>query len=375
MQQSKRLKTWIWLVVLLVIFVLASFLMFSQKPKSYPKYVSDSPSPTGVKAVYTYLHNHYDTVKRWKHAPNLLNHSAEKQLLIIIEPFFMPTTEEIKEYKDFMKSGNTILFVSENPEGFFNLKSERLEEDLAEIELKIKDQNETNYKGQIHSSVRVQTQKQDKVLLHDKEGAIALKRSFGDGHLIVAITPEWFTNGQILSSDNIPLTLSLLNEEKIDSILFDEYIHMGENASTIWTVYPKWFLILMLQIIVFSILWLWAKGKRFGPILVQREETVRFSDEGIKALAAWYLRGSRYRESLVIQADYVKQLFQERYGIPTTMEWTDIEDLLQRKRIDITNMQILKNIGQVLLKNRLSKHEYLVWSKRLDRLREEVVKR
>ncbi|MBS4217573.1 DUF4350 domain-containing protein [Bacillus sp. FJAT-49711] len=375
MQQISKIKTWIWLVILLIIFALASFLMFSQKPKIYPNYVSSSPSPTGVKAVYTYLHNQHDNIKRWKHTPNLLNNDPEHQLLIMIEPFFMPTTEEINEYKDFMKSGNTILFISENPEGFFDLKTERLEEDLSDKNINITDQNEMNYKGKINSSVRLLSEKSDKILLHDKEGTIAQKRSFGDGHMIVSVAPEWLTNGQVLTHDHIPLILSLVKEEKVDSILFDEYIHMGENASTIWTVYPKWFLILMLQIILISILWLWAKGKRFGPILEQREETVRFSDEGIKALAAWYLRGQKYRESLAIQYDFVKQLFLERYGVPTTIDSFDLEGLFQRKRIDMTNVKTLKEIEPVLQKDKISKHEYLLWSKRLNRLREEAVKR
>lgn len=374
MLQSKK-KTWIWLIILLFIFVLASFFLFSEKPKSYPNYVSESPSPTGVKAVYTYLHNHYDTVKRWKHTPNLINHKKENQLLIMIEPFFMPTSEEINEYENFMNAGNTILLISEKPDGFFDLKSDIVEKDLSNKKLKIKDQNGITYRGEVNSSIRLQTKKQDKVLLHDTEGAIALKRAYGDGHLIVSVAPEWLTNGRILASDHIPLILTLINEEKPASIFFDEYVHMGENASTVWTVYPKWFLIVMLQIFVISILFLWAKGKRFGPILIPREETVRFSDEGVKALAAWYLRGKKYRDSLNIQSDFVKQLIQERYGIPSTVEWFEMIDLFQRKRINVTDVQILNDIGAVLQNEKLTKQEYLLWSKRLERLREEVVRR
>ncbi|MCJ8006441.1 DUF4350 domain-containing protein [Lederbergia wuyishanensis] len=368
-------KTWIWLIILLVIFVLASFLMFSQKPKSYPNYVTDSPSPTGVKALYTYLQNNNDTVNRWKHRPDLLNKHVGNQLLVMIEPFFMPTTKEINEYIDFMNAGNTIILFSERPDGFFDLKSNFLEEDLSGKKIKIRDSHKTSLNGTVVSPVRLQTNKQDKILLEDKEGTIALKKKYGNGNLIVSITPEWLTNGNILSNNNIPLILSLLHEEKADIVFFDEYVHTGENASTIWTVYPKWFLILMLQLIVLSILWLWAKGKRFGPILVPREETVRFGDEGIKALAAWYLRGQRYYESLVIQADYIKQLLNERFGISASKEWTEISDLLIRKKIDISNMQMLKDIGPVLQKGKLNKQEYLLWSKRLDRLREEVVRR
>ena len=42
---------------------------YSPKLKSYPIYVSDSPSPTGVKAFYTYLEKKENGVKRWSHSP------------------------------------------------------------------------------------------------------------------------------------------------------------------------------------------------------------------------------------------------------------------------------------------------------------------
>ena len=78
------------------------------QPKDYPAYVSDSPSPTGVKAFYTYLNKEMGSVNRWTHPPNLLPASDENQLLVMVEPSIIPDTEEMEAYIHFMKTGNTI---------------------------------------------------------------------------------------------------------------------------------------------------------------------------------------------------------------------------------------------------------------------------
>ena len=377
MQESKSNKrTWIWLVILLILFLFISYFSASQAPKSYPKYVSESPSPTGVKAIFTFLHNEKKVVKRWPHSPVQLPSSQNNQVLVMIEPYFMPDNEEMEAYKDFMKAGNTILLLKENPMGMFDLKTAPggMEFSIDESP-NVHNQNETAYLAEIKSLVRLQTKQEDEILLYDEAGATALKRPFGEGRLIVSISPEWVTNGELLNNDHIPLVISLFNEEPASSYLFDEYTHGVQNASTFMTLYPKWFLLLMLQGVLFTILWLWYNGKRFGPIFIPREETVRFSDEGIRALAAWYIRSRRYHDSLVIQADYVKLLLQERWGIPYSKEWTELSDTFEMKNRQWPKHEIrvlLNGLKKILEKEKVSKQEYLLWSKKLDRLRKEV---
>lgn len=157
--------------------------------------------------------------------------------------------------------------------------------------------------------------------------------------------------------------------------MFDEYLHGSQSGTGKLMVYPKWFLLMIFQGSLIVILWLWYKGKRFGPIFFPREETVRFSDEGIQALSAWYLRGSRYHDSIVIQADYVRSILQDRWGIPQNREWLDLSEWFARKlkRIPESEMRpFLTNLDQILHKEKLTKQEFLLWSRNLDRLRKEV---
>lgn len=351
-----------------------SLTLFSQKPKSYPDFVSYSPAPAGVKALYTYLHKETESVHRWISSPLLLNSSIGNQLLIVVEPYFIPGEEQMEAYIDFMEAGNTILLLKENPKGMFNIQITYKEEVTDQVVV-VHDQDGVLYEANIHSPVRVQHTKEDKVLLSDEYGTVALKRQFGKGSLIVAVGPHWATNGSIIDNDHIPLLLSLIHTTDADTILFDEYSHGRENASTFLEVYPMWFLLLLLQGSLVTVMGLWLKGKRFGPIITLREETVRYSNEKIKALAAWFIKGQLYKDSLEIQADYLKHVMQERWGIPYHEEWTANISHLERKWSQAQVSDVLpfvQGLTEVLHKQKISKEEYLLWSKKIDRLRKEV---
>lgn len=349
-----------------------SYFFLSQKPRQYPNYVSSSPSPSGVKAFYTYLEKKTD-VKRWSNSPSLLSSKEENKVLIMIEPLFIPENKEMKAYKNFMEAGNTILLLKNNPKGMFDLETEMIAPN-GKVQ-KVYNPKETAFHAELSSQTRLQAKQESEVLLHDEDGAIALKRSFGKGQLIVSVTPDWVINGNLLNNDHIPLLFTLINEGNSQKFMFDEYIHRDQNAPTSLTVYPKWFLVMLLQGVLFAIFWLWYRGKRFGSIFIRREETVRFSDEGIQALAAWYIRGRRYHDSLTIQADYVRLLIQERWGVPITKDWKEISSHFERKLLNMNSTEIhslINGLKNILEKEKVSKQEYLLWSKKLDRLRKEV---
>ncbi|MEO2076167.1 MAG: DUF4350 domain-containing protein [Bacillus sp. (in: firmicutes)] len=374
LQSSTR--SWIWLIVLLFVFILISFFIYSQKPKSYPSYVSDSPAPSGVKAFYTYMKNEMDG-KVWSYSPDILTKGNHNQILVIVEPFFTPDQKETQAYIDFMKAGNTILLLKDNPLGMFDLKTGPYEDSPATDKdvMEVKDQNQVSYKAEITSAIRFIPTDNDQILLRDAAGSVALKRPYGKGQLVVAISPDWITNDKLLVHDHLPLILKLVNEANPESILIDEYLHTGKSKLAQFMVYPKWFLLLLFQGLLLIILWLWYKGKRFGPLFTPREDSIRFSDEGIQALTAWYIRGKRYQDSIRIQADYVKQMLQEHWHIPYSTEWKDFMGVLEKKWKQMSRSEIhsfINGLESLLVKEKISKQEYLLWSRKLERLRKEV---
>ncbi|MGG4166590.1 DUF4350 domain-containing protein [Rossellomorea vietnamensis] len=369
------IKRWIPLVGILGAFIVIGVFLSPEKLKEYPAYVSESPSPTGIKALYTYLENEGDAISSWSLSPDRLSKKESGQLLIMAEPFTVPDQEEMEEYEDFMRRGNTILLLKDNPKGMFDIKTEVIGDDpLLPL---VRDGEGNTYKTDTLSGVRLEEDAGDTILLDDVDGTIAYSTDVGQGQLIVSTTPAWMTNGMILEKDHLSLILLLLREGGADdgTILFDEYLHGGESGASLATLYPQWLLLLLLQLAIFTLLGLWMLGKRFGGILVPREEMVRFSDERIKALSAWYLKGKQYKASLLIQSDYVRLLFQERWGIPTSKEWEDLKEPLERRLRTVSEKEIasfLMGIKGVLNKERISKQEYVMWSKRIELLRKEV---
>src|SRR5690606_1863749 len=187
-------------------------------------------------------------------------------------------------------------------------------------------------------------------------------------------SPDWLVNQYILEEDNLDVVLGLLEEESWNGVLFDEYTHQSKGNGVI-EVYPMWLLVAGLQLILLTLLWLLYKGKRFGPIQIPREDYVRFSDERITALATWYQKGKAYQESLNNQAEYLRLILREKWGISHQKEWKDLKELLITKVNEMTSEDLstlLDEIESVLKKQQITKQEYLLWSKRLDRLRKEV---
>ncbi|WP_257474996.1 DUF4350 domain-containing protein [Bacillus sp. MCCB 382] len=372
---KSTVKAWMWLLGILGLFIGIGVIVSPEKLKEYPAYVSESPSPTGLKALYTYLDDEGESVRRWTLSPDRLNKKGTGQLLIMAGPFTIPDQQEMDEYEDFMRSGNTILLLMDNPKGMFGTKAVPGGEGIGSSV--IRDGDGHTYQAEMLSDVRLEEADGDTVLLDDVSGTIAYKSEVGEGQLIVSTTPAWMTNGNILKKDHLSMILLLLkNGEASDGpILIDEYLHGGESGATLTTLYPAWLLLLLLQLAIFILLTLWMQGKRFGSILVPREEMVRFSDERIKALSAWYLKGKQYKVSLLIQSDYIRLLFQERWGIPTSKEWSELKGPLERRLPAVSGKEIdafLTGMKGLLNRERISKQEYVLWSKKIEIFRKEV---
>src|SRR5699024_3226438 len=184
------------------------------------------------------------------------------------------------------------------------------------------------------------------------------------------------TNDYILDENHLELIYKLLQtEEAYNTVLFDEYIHGGGNVPSTVAVYPKWMLVFAMQLIVFMLLWLLFKGKRFGPVRIPREETVRFSNEQTSALAAWYKKGKRYQDALKLQADYLKLLLQEKWGIAYQRSWLECSELIAGKDKQMSEEEAQKftyDLTNLLNKESVNKQEYLAWSKKLDWLERKV---
>lgn len=371
MRKQNR-KWWLSFIGIIALFLVVSYIIQSNRPIDYPEFVSESPAPSGVKAFYTYMKKENQSVKRWKKSPTKLSDKSN-ELLIMIEPFITLTLDDRKAYREFIERGNTVLLIAENPDEVFDLD---IQPGIVFSDQTVHTSQGEMFHAKMKHGKRLVETKDTHVLLFDDDGVIAQKQSIGKGELIVSVYPEWLRNDTVLQNDHLPLLVYILNETSNDTIIFDEYIHQKQGGLPFHAYFSLGFLLILLQGGLLTLLWLWYRGKRFGPIDSVRSDNVRFTDESIRALASWHLRGQHYHHSLVIQADYVKHLLQEKWFIPYRKAWHDVSDMLKNrwKNPDTDVDEFVKGLMNTLQKEKINKEEYVLWSKQLDQLRKEVEK-
>ncbi len=368
-------KPWLFIGAGVLVLLTAALLASTRQPDSFSPYVSQSPSPSGVKAMYEYIEQERQ-VSRWNGSPERLPNLTASRQLIMVEPSYTLTGEEMRRYEKFMEKGHTILLLKKNPVGYFDLKIDPTPPSEGPVE--VTGSFENSLEATVGQSFRLRPQAEDQVLMEDEKGALVLERSYGEGQLIVSMNPDWVINGAILEHDHAALTAQLLKESGSGPILVDEYIHGPKNIPTVFTIYPKWVLVIALQLILLAIVWLWKQGKRFGPIYTPREHLVRLGDERLQALSSWYIRGGFYKESIQIQEQYLRSLIQKRWGLSRASTWPEIREALAKYQTADEQdrwKRYTTHLDDIDTNDKLRKSSYLQYSRNIDDLRKEVQER
>lgn len=359
---------------LLLVLILVTVFTYKEEAKQYPPFAMNSPSPTGTKAIVTYLQENMGATID-KELPS--NEGNQQQIRLLINPALFSEIEVEEAYLDFIKDGNTLLVWKNNPDGLFDIQTTYSFDTLSvigEAEETTVYTNDQAHQATLSSTYRITPTADDTVLVEDDTGeAVVIEKKIGDGRLIVSTEPTWISNHYILTSDHLDLfqEIAPLDEEGewvLDSLSAD---HVSSSIP-IYEVYSGWVYIIVFCGAVLAILFLWYQGKRFGPIHVRREDTVRYSNERIKAISIWHVKGKHYKEAIEKQLDYLKEVIRARYGVPLHHSW---EERLQhiRKYLTIKNIDKLAHqIKDLEQKDKVNKQEFLAWSKWLDEIREEV---
>lgn len=375
--RDPKVRRWIFLLALVLLFAAVTFIIEGDEPRQYPKYVSDSPSPTGLKGFDQYLKRHFQSVGAWKDGVNQLPDLHTKQLMIMVGPYQTLDPPQVSGWKKWIEKGNDLLLAARQPQSF-GIQSHMIKNWLPKQEDRIIGEQSLNgnYIGTVSSSWRLNENRGDRVLLKDDKGILAFSRSYGKGQLIVLLTPDWFTNGHILAHDHLKMILPLINHARPQRVWINEKIHGSRSMPSMLSVYPRWLLFMFGDLLLLITLWLWYKGKQFGPVEMPREWAVRFGDERLQAAAAWYRRGKFYHEAIHTQAEYLRHLIQEKWGVSAHVEVNEmllsVERRLpdERTRIWKSNWQEIEEItnhGKAL-----NQKSFIEWTRVIDEMRIEV---
>src|SRR5690625_3210605 len=83
---------------LLLVLILVTVFTYKDEAKQYPPFAMNSPSPTGTKAIVTYLQENLDATMD-KELPS--NHDNQQQIRLLIDPALFSEIEVEEAYLDF----------------------------------------------------------------------------------------------------------------------------------------------------------------------------------------------------------------------------------------------------------------------------------
>lgn len=289
-------------------------------------YAATSAHPNGSKAIVMLLEEKGRQVKEWRMPMGFLPDQGG-QALISLEPADI-SEQAIDEMLDWVSQGNDLLVFAQWPVEWWEFSLTEVQHEAGhavDIHGPLLQQGS---KGMPVSSYRLEAEADMEVLLADEEGILAGRKPYGEGSISLFVVPEWMTNRNIAALSHFEAVWPYLQEDW-SVIWMDEYHHGDRVRPGIFAVYPGWLLAGCIQLFLVLLLYLWWRGKRFGPVYTLREWTVRRGDETLLAVASWYERKRLARDALSHREAYLRQLLYERWGIHTRAE---IPEIIQAAR-------------------------------------------
>ncbi|MEI7027036.1 DUF4350 domain-containing protein [Paenibacillus sp. y28] len=313
LQERKRLIS---LAVCLILFFGIGSILVRPKPVEYPPYVSFSPGKEGVKALTELIASEQQPLGTWKQPWRFLP-KGSGQLLVVIQPWSVHEKEE-EALLEWMEQGNEVLWFDSGPTGLNLVETKPLESEKRGLTSIWEEgaAQDTGKQGLVEARYRLAEEDADRVLLSDDRGVLAAEYEIGDGRLTVYLTPHWLTNSQILQYDHFDFIWPKFAERRWNAVWMDEVHHGIQEDPGLMAVYPRWLILACVQAGLALWLWLWLKGKRLGPVLTPRAWIVRRGDESLLAVSGWYQRKRLMGEALMYQKRYLRQLIQDRWGVP-----------------------------------------------------------
>ena len=356
---------------LFTLLIVASYYLTEPALEEYPAYRVDSPAPDGTKAFYQSLNELNLPVERFTNHPRQLRTESKTGLFLFNPPMFMEA-DLVNQYLAFVEAGGTLFFITDQPVELFNLNIKPV--DISEDEGMVAISDEA-YRGSMNSWMRLVPEPNDETLISDDYGVIALSKPYGSGQIVQIVEPSWFSNESILENDHLAIIAEGFDLQKFDQLYFETYHYITETSLSVLDVTPDPIILLSLIVLTVAVLYLWQKGKRYGPARGLREQDVRFGDERIRALANWQIKGRNYHEALTTQVDYLKLSIFERTGLPITASKVDYQNVLERLLINHKQKSIRAFTDQleaVLDSDQVNKQEFLEWTKRIEQIQRGV---
>ncbi|MFS0552936.1 DUF4350 domain-containing protein [Brevibacillus sp. 179-C9.3 HS] len=361
------------IILATLLLVVVGWFIVKPTAESLPPYLASSAQPTGIKAVLVLLEEKGKQVKEWRQPMRVLP-AATGQAMLVVEPKRLVPEEQI-DILDWVSEGNHLILFQSNPSEWEDLP---FDTDYIED----KENQERNlqgplvqgrFMGRAETSLRLIEEADMEPLLYDDQGILAGRTEVGDGTVTFFLVPDWLTNQRIDQLSHFEAIWPYLQGEW--SVLWvDEYHHGLLEKPGLLAIYPGWLVAACIQLGIVLLLYVWWKGKRFGPVYTLREWTVRRGDETLLAVSSWYERRGLAQDALRHREAYMRQLLHDRWGVH---QRADRVEIVRYAKTKWTNQEVekiahlLERLEQAKIEGRYSSKSLLADSLLLD----EIMKR
>ncbi|GFZ78214.1 hypothetical protein GCM10008018_24600 [Paenibacillus marchantiophytorum] len=311
-------KLHVGLALSILAFLALGYWLVKPKLPDQPPNLSFSADLDGTKAWKELLTTKQAAVKEWrldwKHLPQ-----AQAMLLVAVQPLNVSKADR-EQLLRWVRQGNDAVLFDQNPEAWDLVDIQQVEGAVGTGQLTaIKAspdylQAEGEWQGSVATKYRILPSSDSRTLFEDERGVLASRVEEGAGSITMVLTPEWMQNGKIDEASHFELIWPLF-AKSWQAVWVDETHHGLGTKPGLLAVYPAWLVLASVQLGLALLLWLWLRGKRFGPVHMPRAWTVRRGDEGIHAVAAWYERLGYQHEALAHQQLHLRQLLHRRWGL------------------------------------------------------------
>lgn len=358
------------LCIAILLFLTVGYLGIGPGATDYPAYLSFSPDRDGTKAFKLLLEQKGKAAKEWRQSWRFLPQGSQ-QALVVIEPDQLQPGEQ-EPLMAWVEQGNALFLFQSDPldwEQFATEETGDADSYWRYVE-RVEPEAETKEKAVVETINRLVAVRGQKTLLQDQTGILAAQTDVGAGQITLFLTPEWLQNENIAEYNHFELIWPYLQKE-YEAIWFDEFHHGYQEQPGLLAVYPEWLLFFTVQFSIAALLWIWWKGKRFGPVYTLREWVVRRGDETILAVAGWYERRRLAKEACRHQEAYLRRLFQQKWGLPAHASTREIVSMARMRWDDKSATRVeglLRRLQEVEKGKRYSGKELLQDSRWIDEI-------
>jgi hypothetical protein len=404
----RKNKIGIGIVFVMVACILAGLVWFEWATISEKlPWSSQNPEPTGVKALSEFLSERGIPAKPWENDDQNLPPGTGNTLMMVNPQTKKPDSVQIRSLSRWMSEGNQVVLWSSPDSDWskalqFSGQSCQVSEEYVKVNPQFHQEwlDEVQFLNWKNSKCIAPGKGIIPVLKDDQSHVLVAFKRVGQGRIVYVPDPALISNQNIDKADHIALLLWMVSKPFQEAVWFDETIHplFGKweqpskqanepppiqddsisepSAGTFLAALGMNGGFVLLQIVLFMLLWLFARGKRFASPRMELVTEKRDSLEYIHALARLYRRSNLRIEALLYMKEQLHLEIWRKLGLRGHESETDMLNQLElymgtefRKTYESITRLIQDAADS---DNKLTSYIFVEWSRTLWQLRKEI---